>query len=204
METKKNNSNSKIKALLALSAISAALVFLTSIVLHIDPLNMANSIVDFATHHYFLMGFISLVTMALCVKLYSSMDERIDRNYNNKNMIGYTRLKKKKKTIQSIREQFFLKAQKLKSRYVEKDQIQGLQFSNNEVLSNKEELILREQELQRAMTLGNTLKQKVKIFFKDQKSNKYLETTVWHANSNHVVLKGGITIPVNRIYKVEI
>lgn len=197
MDTKKNNSNSKIKALLALSAISAALVFLTSIVLHIDPLNMANSIVDFANHHYFLMGFISLVTMALCVKLYSSMDERIDRNYNNKNMVGYTRLKKKKKTIKSIREQFFLKTQKLKSRYVDKDQIQGLQFSNNEVLSDKE-------ELQSAMKLGNTLKQKVKIFFKDQKSNKYLETTVWHANSNHVVLKGGITIPVNRIYKVEI
>jgi hypothetical protein len=204
MKTQKNNSNSKIKALLALSAISAALVFLTSIILHIDPLNMANSIVDFATHHYFLMGFISLITMALCVKLYKSMDERIERNYNNKNMIGYTRLKKRKKTMQSIREQFFLKAQKLKSHYVEKDQIQGLQFSKNEVLSDKEELILREQELQRAMKLGNTLKQKVKIFFKDQKSNKYIETTVWHANSNHVVLKGGITIPVNRIYKVEI
>ena len=201
MKTKKNNSNSKIKALLALSAIFATLVVLTSIVLHIDPLNMTNSIVDFATHHYFLMGFISLITMALCVKLYNSMDERIDRIYNNKNMIGYTRLKKRN---QSIREQFFLKAQKLKSRYVEKDQIQGLQFSNNEILSDKEELILREQELQRAMKLGNTLKQKVKIFFKDQKSNKYTETTVWHANSNHVVLKGDITIPVNRIYKVEI
>lgn len=204
METIRNNSNSKIKALVALSGISAALVFIASILLHITPLNMANSIVGFATHHYFLMGFISLITMALCVKLYKSMDERIDRNYNSKNMIGYTRLKKRKKTIQSIREQFFLNTQKLKSHYIEKDQIQSLKFSTNEVLSNDDELLSREQDLLRAMKLGNTVKQKVKIFFKDKESNKYIETTVWHANSNHIVLKGGITIPVRSIYKVVI
>jgi hypothetical protein len=204
METQKNNSNSKLKAVLILIGLSAASIFLASILLHIDPLNMADSIVDFATHHYFLMGFISLITMALCFKLYKSMDARIDRNYNNKNMIGYTRLKKRKKTIQTLREQFYLKAQKLKSHYVEKDQVQGLKFSTNEVLSNNVEQLSREQDLLRAMKLGNTLKQKVKIFFKDKESNKHIETTVWHANSNHVVLKGGITIPVKSIYKVVI
>lgn len=204
MKTQKNNSNSKLKAVLILIGLSAAIIFLASILLHINPLNMADSIVDFATHHYFLMGFISLITMALSFKLYKSMDERIDRNYNNKNMIGYTRLKKRKRTMQSLKEQFYLKAQKLKSHNVEKDQIQGLKFSTNEVLTNNDELLSREQDLLRAMKLGNTLKQKVKIFFKDQKSNKHIETTVWHANSNHIVLKGGITIPVKSIYKVVI
>jgi hypothetical protein len=54
------------------------------------------------------------------------------------------------------------------------------------------------------MVLGNSYKQKVKVFFKDVVSLRYVETTIWFVGDNHVTLKEGINIPKNKIYKVII
>jgi hypothetical protein len=203
METIKSNSHSKIKAFMILIGLSAAFIFMLSIILHIDPLNMADSVIDFANHHYFLMGFISLIVMLICFKIYSSIDKVIDNNYVQKTMPGYTRAKRKRKMLLSLLENTYYQTQKLRSHSVEKDSIKGLKFIDKDVL-DQESALERKANLEKAVMLGNAIKHKVRIFFKDQQSNKHVETTIWHADERYISLKGGITIPVRSIYKVEI
>lgn len=52
------------------------------------------------------------------------------------------------------------------------------------------------------MSLGNLEKVKVKIFFEDDKSKIYVETTIWGVTDESVILKQGLVIPNKRIYKV--
>ena len=57
-------SNSNIKALIAVIGLIATCILIACIVLHTNPFILVVSIIDFAIPHYFLMGFISLITMA--------------------------------------------------------------------------------------------------------------------------------------------
>lgn len=204
MKTEKNRTYSKMKALVVLVGFIAAIIFLASIILHLNPLNMANSIMDFAIHHYFLAGFISLICMLICLKAYRSIGMAIEMNHKKRSIIGYTRATRKRKMMQYVLEQAYFRAQKLKSHAVEKDTIRKLVFANKDVLKTPEETLERRDNLQKAVMLGNAIKHKVRIFFKDQQSNKHVETTVWHVDERHISLKGGITLPVNSIYKVEL
>jgi hypothetical protein len=204
MKTRENKTYPKMKALIVLVGFIAAIIFLTSIILHIDPLNMADSIVDFATHHYFLAGFISLICMLICLKGYRSIGAAIERSHQKRSIIGYTRANRKRKMMQHVLEHAYFRAQQLKSHSVEKDTIKKLMFANKDVLSTKEAALERRDNLQKAVMLGNAIKHKVKIFFRDKQSNKHVETTVWHVDERHISLKGGITLPVSSIYKVEI
>lgn len=58
--------------------------------------------------------------------------------------------------------------------------------------------------IKKAVLLGNRYKNKIQIIFRDKVGLKIVETTVWHASRNHVVLKGGTTIPFNRIEEVRL
>lgn len=199
METK---SNSKSKALLALISLIGALVFLASVVLHIAPLNMLKSIIDFSSHHYFLMGFISLAVVVISIKLYNAIDLEFEKQFNNKNNPNY--IINKQRRFSRIREQIYLQTNKLKSSHIDKEKIKKLKFPSNDVLIAEEDKTERNSNLLKAMMLGNSIKHKVKIYFKDINNYKHVETTVWYANSSHINLKGGIIIPVKSIYKVEI
>lgn len=203
MENLKNKSNSKIKAVVALIGILSGLMLFTSLVLHTNLLNLADSIVDFATHHIFLMSLASLILLVVSLKVYESMDIAIDSRYNKKNNIGFTRAKRKRKVLMTIIEGAYYKSQQLKSYSIDKNSIKDLKFEDNDVL-DKNDAIERMDNLQKAAMLGNAIKHKVRIFFKDQQSNKHVETTVWHADEKYISLKGGITLPVKSIYKIEI
>jgi hypothetical protein len=69
------------------------------------------------------------------------------------------------------------------------------------VLQDKEAIHQRNSDLNRAQALGNLEHSKIKIFFEDNHSKKVVETTVWAVTDNSVVLKKGVEIPINRIYK---
>lgn len=84
---------------------------------------------------------------------------------------------------------------------IEKESIQRLHFPISDVLEDKEAISRRFSELHRAQALGNLEHSKTKIFFEDNSSKKVVETTVWALTDNRVVLKQGIAIPVNRIYR---
>lgn len=87
---------------------------------------------------------------------------------------------------------------------LKKEMVPALTFPSQDVLIDFESKRNRFFDLMRAMRLGNLFKHKVKLYFMDVLKKFCVETTIWHANTKHVTLKGGVIIPVNRILKVEI
>ncbi|HLF51791.1 hypothetical protein [Flavobacterium sp.] len=84
---------------------------------------------------------------------------------------------------------------------IEKEVIETLHFPKTDVLEDKDEIQQRNSELERALSLGNLEHSKIKIFFEDNESKKVVETTVWGVTDKRVILKQGVGIPINRIYK---
>ncbi len=201
MKTKTSHSN--IKGIAAVIGLIAASVFIACIVLHTNPFILADSIIDFAIHHYFLMGFISLIVTLFCLKVYYTIDDKLETAYISKQSIGITRIAKRTKKTQVLRELLSFKLYNTKSKLIDKTGIHHLKFAKEDVLKTEIDVSNRLEELSRAMKLGNSEKHKVKIFFKDRYSNKHVETTIWNLDPKHVTLKGGITIPVSSILKIE-
>ena len=87
---------------------------------------------------------------------------------------------------------------------VQKEQIPTLQFSKNEVLNSKKKKALRAHYLNRAAQLGNLLKNKVNIYFKDSNDKLMrVHTTIWAITTDAVILKQGVIIPRNRVVYVD-
>lgn len=86
---------------------------------------------------------------------------------------------------------------------IEKENITGLQFGNNEVLEDKQQINTRSRRLKRAEQLGNAYKSKAKIVFKSIEGLFKVETTVWATTEKFVSLKGGILIPIHCIKNVD-
>ncbi len=84
---------------------------------------------------------------------------------------------------------------------IEKESIKSLKFPGADVLNDRDAIRQRNSELSRAQALGNLERSKTKIFFEDNSSKKVVETTVWAVTDKRVVLKNGIGIPINRIYR---
>ncbi|HLW62726.1 MAG TPA: hypothetical protein VKY33_04925 [Flavobacterium sp.] len=85
---------------------------------------------------------------------------------------------------------------------IEKEDIEGLNFPTNDVLTDVQEIANRKRELEKAMAIGNTDHTKIAIFFEDDKDLWVTNTTVWAVTPEHIVLKKGVTIPINRIYRI--
>lgn len=85
---------------------------------------------------------------------------------------------------------------------IEKEQIDQLHFPSNEVIDELETRIQRKVELERAQALGNLEHTKIKIFFEDDSSKKFVDTTIWGVTDVEVILKKGVVIPIHRIYKI--
>ena len=86
---------------------------------------------------------------------------------------------------------------------IEKEDIRGLKFPENEVLLTKDEMKIRNADIERAMKLGNLEHNKIKIIFEDSEGLKQVETTVWGVTDKRVILKQGILIPIHRIHEIK-
>ncbi|EOG6894369.1 hypothetical protein ACLH3K_002165, partial [Flavobacterium psychrophilum] len=84
---------------------------------------------------------------------------------------------------------------------IEKEAIENLHFPEIDVLDDIEAINQRNSDLERALSLGNLEHSKIKIYFEDNKSKKMVETTIWGVTDKRVILKKGVVIPINRIYK---
>jgi hypothetical protein len=84
---------------------------------------------------------------------------------------------------------------------IDKENIISLRFPLHDVLDDKAEQYQRQSELRRGLALGNLEHEKIRIYFEDCKSKKVVETTVWGVTDSQVILKKGVRIPINRIYK---
>lgn len=87
---------------------------------------------------------------------------------------------------------------------IEKEQIKGLSFSPQEVLSDDSDISTRNYLLRKAQRLGNEFKGKVLIRFQSLQGPMEVFTTIWDVSTNYVTLKGGIAIPIHTISKVAI
>ena len=85
---------------------------------------------------------------------------------------------------------------------IEKEEVASLKFPDKDVMSDKDDVIQRKLDLERALTLGNLEHLKIKIFFEDDSSKRVAETTVWGITADEVVLKKGVVIPIKRIHKI--
>jgi CO dehydrogenase/acetyl-CoA synthase beta subunit len=85
---------------------------------------------------------------------------------------------------------------------IDKESIPNLNFPKGDVLEDKEDISERKNHLDRALSLGNLERVKIKIYFEDDTSKKLVETTIWGVTDNRVILKQGVVIPVNRIHKI--
>ncbi|ESU20427.1 hypothetical protein FEDK69T_29460 [Flavobacterium enshiense DK69] len=85
---------------------------------------------------------------------------------------------------------------------IDKERIGSLNFPTTDVLDDDKEAIKqRKDELDRALTLGNLEHHKIKIYFEDDTSKKMVDTTIWGLTEERIILKQGVVIPINRIYK---
>ena len=87
---------------------------------------------------------------------------------------------------------------------VRKENIPTLHFDSHEVLGTDFEKQQRRENLYKAMVLGNTYKKKVTIRFETDEGSKEVQTTIWAATDDSVLLKGGIHIPIRCIREVNL
>lgn len=87
---------------------------------------------------------------------------------------------------------------------VEKEAVQNLKFPAEEVLTLDKDVKARARKIHRATSLGNLEKHKVTIVFEDADNLKKISTTIWAQTEKKIVLKGGMSIPVHRIWDVVI
>lgn len=88
--------------------------------------------------------------------------------------------------------------------HIEKEDVAALNFPKEEILESKDAISIRRADVHRANKLGNLEHHKVKIYFVDETGNKMVHTTIWAATDEVIVLKQHVTIPTNRIVKLEI
>lgn len=87
---------------------------------------------------------------------------------------------------------------------IKKEMISALRFPASEVLFEKERITARQNDLDRALALGNLEHAKIRIYFEDEESCKMVETTVWGLTDNRVILKQGVVIPISRIHSIQL
>ena len=89
-----------------------------------------------------------------------------------------------------------------KTDIIEKESVAGLKFPEDDVLTLKDDIKIRNSNLERAMKLGNLEHGKIKIIFEDSTGLKQVETTVWGVTDKRVILKQGLVIPIHRVHEI--
>lgn len=87
---------------------------------------------------------------------------------------------------------------------VEKEEVSNFQFPKEDVSISEDERKILKSQLQRANTLGNIERHKVKIYFEDAEGKKVVYTTIWGTTESYILLKQNVFIPIQRIVKLEI
>lgn len=83
---------------------------------------------------------------------------------------------------------------------VEKEDIATLHFGHDDVLTTLEARQRRRADADRAVTLGNAYHGKLDIYFKTADgATKRMATTVWAADSEHLTLKSGASLPLRTV-----
>ncbi len=87
---------------------------------------------------------------------------------------------------------------------IDKEFINKLSFSKQDVLDTEAARKKRSFDLMRAQALGNLLHTKVSIHFADAEQKHYkVNTTVWAVGTDFINLKGNAFIPIRSILEID-
>ena len=87
---------------------------------------------------------------------------------------------------------------------IPKEEVAKFKFVSDDVLKTEDERHERFKKLEKAMLLGNGYKTKVKITFETVEGIRKVETTVWDASEDQLLIKGDTMIPIHAILDVEL
>lgn len=93
---------------------------------------------------------------------------------------------------------------KAESQIIEKEDISSLNFPSYSLDKTPEEKRELKRKLRNAQILGNIHHNKIRIIFRDEIDTKEVRTTVWAAGEKHIVLKGGVIIPIRRVVDIRL
>ena len=93
---------------------------------------------------------------------------------------------------------------KEKTHPTKKEFLYALKFTEEDVIKTRQEQELRMHSLNKALYLGNALKNKVRIYFRDSLDRIiYLDTTIWGVTKEDIILKKGVTLPIKSIIAID-
>lgn len=85
-----------------------------------------------------------------------------------------------------------------------KEIVASLRFAHADVLSHPADRQLRRYHAERAATLGNAHHGKLDIYFQTADgTTKRIQTTVWAADSDHLTLKSGVSLPLRAVLRMD-
>ncbi len=85
-----------------------------------------------------------------------------------------------------------------------KEELKNFFPNNREVLSEINLIKERFRRLIQAMFLGNRYKHKTRLVIEDMDAKVIaVETTIWAVTDNHIILKGGVVLPINCVREVQ-
>lgn len=87
---------------------------------------------------------------------------------------------------------------------IQKEDIPSLRFPKEPLERSKDEQSILRKRLRDSMVLGNIHHQKIKIVFQDDEGMKEVRTTIWAADDRFIVLKKGVSIPVDRVVEITL
>lgn len=206
METTIASQKNKHMTLLLSLSVIFGIFAVFCFVLQLSPAAMAASLSEFAKHHYFLFGFLSLAVAVIILKIYLDRTAitKSRRNTYPAQILQQTKRRKLKALYQNIKRSIHHQTAEPQSTYVSKENIVQLKLKAAEALAGADDRNMRWNDLQTALSLGNLYKQKVIICFYDGALRKHTLATIWHVDPENVSLKGGAVIPVKNIYRVEL
>lgn len=162
---------------LVFMAVLLPVIFFNEFELYIIPFFL-----DFAAHHYFILAFIVIMIVMLIARRYLKKKESlilINKNRNEEN-------------IQD------------ESCELKNNQLEKIVFSELDVLDDHESKNKRLKEILLSLRLGLIFRKKVTIYFKDLRSNYKISDLIIKKREDMILLNKGGSIPINRIYKIEI
>lgn len=87
---------------------------------------------------------------------------------------------------------------------IEKEYLSMLNFPKADVLKKASEKGQRSRLLHMAIILGNCFKNKVTIIFQSAEGINKLTATIWAVTDQHVIIKGGATLPISCVMDVKL
>ena len=86
---------------------------------------------------------------------------------------------------------------------ISKEELPSCEIAKGDALSDPSERLIRKNDLDRAMKLGNNEHQKVKIIFESTEGTMAVETTVWEVTQNYVILKSNMALPIRCVHRID-